>query len=431
MAIVDDIEELDNNDLEETSTIAKEKPFTKQEELGTNIFTNKERAYESLLQHISGMKWRVDYFNQIINKNTKTATPVAGLKSIQQYRRIKDTVVYLQSSLDANVNVNELTLEFILNIGITPNIGDIIVANLIGGREAAFKIDRVEKRHYQDHEVYYCGIKFNFFTNKNKEAYNDILDKVIENLIYDKNYIRTFSAPILLEEDYIDISTLKKLRKDLIKFFFNNFIDKEYKCLNPFNSYTTKFKVVDPFLNNFILKCVEVDESNVYMQANMLVNYQIPIYTYTILDAILERDKDYLENITHKELGIGTIPFSENGSYDLNFLKLNGVVGFTNNLVGLTDKLLRVDTEVTPLRDKLNDLKPYIFTSNFYNDIPELMLPIEHLIIDYLIGEIIEPKRLYDLVKNYRKWSRYEQFYIIPIVIRMLKTLTIKTYSNR
>lgn len=136
MAIVDDIEELDNNDLEETSTIAKEKPFTKQEELGTNIFTNKERAYESLLQHISGMKWRVDYFNQIINKNTKTATPVAGLKSIQQYRRIKDTVVYLQSSLDANVNVNELTLEFILNIGITPNIGDIIVANLIcgGGR---------------------------------------------------------------------------------------------------------------------------------------------------------------------------------------------------------------------------------------------------------------------------------------------------------
>lgn len=433
MALIDDIEELDNNDIEETSTIAKEKEFVPQEELGTNIYTNKERAYESLLSHISGMKWRVDYFNQIIGSNSKTSSHFTGLKTIQQYRRIKNAVVYLQSSLDSNVNVNELTLEFIVNFGITPNQGDMVVAKLIGGREAAFKVERVEKRHYQDHEVYYCSIKFNYFTNKNKETYTDLLEKISEHLIYDQNYVRTFGSPILLEKDYIDISALKRLKRSLIKFYFNNFVDKEYKVINPFNSYISGFKVVDPFLNNFLRKTIEVEESTKYTEANLLVNYNIPIYTYTILDAILERDSDYLDNITHTELGIGKIPVNKGASnvYDLGYLKLNGVVGFDNNLTNFTDKLLRVNTEETPLRDKLNDLKPYIFTSNFYKNIPELMLPIELLIQDYLIGEIIQPDKIYNLVKDYTKWSRYEQFYLIPIVIRILKTLTTAVYSDR
>ncbi len=433
MAILEDMEDLDNLEFEENSKVDKEVEFTKQEKLGTNIYSNKERSIETLLPYISGMKWKVDYYNQMLNKNSKSSTLSSGMKTLQQYRRIKDAVLYLQSALDTNTDLNSLTLEFVINMGIIPNKDDLVVANLFGGRTAMFKVERVEKRNYQDHNVYYGSLKFYLLKRSNEEKFKDLETKITEHLVYDPNYIRTFGAPILQEKDYIDLSNLKKLKSKLVNFYFSNFVDKDFRILNPFNSYLTKFKAVDPYLNKFITSTIEVDEDNNFINTNMLLNVTIPKYTYTILDAILKRDSEYLDNLTDTNLGFSSpsVYKGYNTAADLTYLKLNGIVNTKNDLSILTDKLLRVDTQYTPLRDKLNDLTPYIFTSNFYNNEPELMLPIELLIVDYLLGEIIDPSKIYNLVKDYTKWSRYEQYYLIPIFIRILKTLTIQSYSSR
>lgn len=406
-------------------------------QVSTN-YTADDLEPTKVTKYIKGYPFKVDYYNFIGDVNTVPQSFNLFINEHSQtYNKIKDCIVYLESALDVT-GVNELGFECTLNAGIVPFMYDIVKIELMNKQYALFECQEVKQNHYMNHTVYTLTFKLKYkFSNFTDDAFCQLESKVVRRFVYDENYILESGSPLLLTEDYVNKVKLKALREDIIHFYFHKFVDIEtkYLCVNAKQANNTlyrrpyKYPILDMYIINFIVATIDGDEDFIY--STMANKGYVTSYEQTVLDAILEQDISILDDcIREMDNCVPEDALTHPILRSLYYSNVNSIVVPTGTM-SLTSKIDITDyiqtTEHSPMRDiKLGDT--YIFSSNFYNQ-QEPLTDIEDMVLRFIKKQKIDTYKLERICTKYRRWSDYEQFYLLPIIIYMLRSLVFNTYS--
>ena len=281
-------------------SVPPEREYVTQEQMKTSTLYNKERSLDKIIKYIRGMKWTVNYFLQLVDVNDTTNLPDISLpRHLQKYSRINNLDIILQTAIDHG-NVDDISGEAIINAGFTPNLNDVFIVTLTGGREAVFFIDNVETRTYNLHEIYYVSFKLFKFLDDDANLYNMLLDKVVKDYSYDKDHIMDFSAPIISTKDYEFKKDLSEKLYELKDYYFDKFINKDRKLI----SLPTKGNAIytDALLTEFIYATMDIDVHPDFKDIRRVDVGRPEGVDITLWDVILRRDINLLSR-AEKYLG--------------------------------------------------------------------------------------------------------------------------------
>ena len=74
--------------------------------------------------------------------------------------------------------------------------------------------------------------------------------------------------------------------------------------------------------------------------------------------------------------------------------------------------------------------KHYVMTEAFYSDDKANMGYVERLTMDYLEGKILDSNQVKKMVDEYIYWTTRDQYYLIPIVLVLLKDCIANTFKS-
>lgn len=446
MPAINDEELLDDLTHQISPTIAEEVPTENPYDMGTNVIISKNTQQSNIIQNLRGYKWNVDYFNNLsgVNDITNAGSEVLD-ESIQKYNKFEDLIIYLESPLQIG-DLENLTGTGTINAFIVPKIGDHFKATMVDNRVGIFIVTEVKNLTYQDHEVYDITFKFHTFADSDESLSNNLEEKVIESYAYDKDHIGDNGTPVILKSELKNKLKLKDHIKKLSSMYFSLFTDRESLFLNPYGrnpDKTSDLMLVDNLLNKFINKTVE---DVMFGHKNRLKDFdyvQNPEFYKSIWDALIEQDEDYLFNIQHN-LGwtaierTGSTPASRN----LYYLGVNGVVDLmtidefiidTMNKQRLFERPNAPEgLEVKyPLLLEDDKLEFYVFDRCFYIEDLDKITPFQSLVKRFIKKEIITTEELEEYINHWRYWSKYEQYYIIPVLLLLMKYCTKTKFRER
>lgn len=342
-------------DIDDKNRVGESRPpdvprrlYRTNEELGTSTLFSKNQQLDTIMQYISGMKWTVDYFLQLRNRNEDLVGLDPSLPAtIQKYHRISKLIIILQSGIEQN-NVNDIEGEAIINAGFLPNKFDCFLATLTGGREAIFQITDVDLRKYSLHDTYWVRFKLLIFVdNDNNKLYNNLIYKTVKEYIYDKNHIVDYSAPIILQADYNRKLRLKERYKELVDYYFDHFIHPVKRVLAP----PTKSSIyTDTLLTEFIFNVINQEDSDQIYKLTRLDDSKVDGVRFTIWDSIINRDPSLLKRC-EKNIGFKYVP------YDITSIRARQF-----NYLGvsfLANKLGQDEEGIIPEYENLSTYKDY------------------------------------------------------------------------
>jgi len=405
----------------ETVTVPEERKIYIDEQLKTSTLFNEDNELSTIIRYVDGSEWVIDYFKQVRDINDTPKLPDVNLSAVQQqYHRINNLVLHLQSPLEQTAP-DQLQGDAIINDGFLPSFGDVIYATLTGGREAIFTIDTIEKKIYNLHETYYVTFKLFKFLDVDSVAYNDILSKVAREYIYDKDSIQDKSAPILLNKDYYKKNDYKEAIPKITDIYLYKFISREkgYNCIP-----TIASTVIDTIVEDFIHKVMNVSSS---IASNKIT--RLPYIPQcggdNILNVIYNRDYNRY-NYVSKNIDFVLVP--SNTAHVLGrHISWFSVSCVTDTVDGnipyiVSDIVENTLTKPADYREPLGSIKNnYIFSDDFYSENISGMGYFEVLILDYLKNKNIDRTQLDIALSQYPYWSTLEQFYLLPVLVLLLK----------
>lgn len=402
--------------------------YIKQEELQTSLLLSNEHNLDAIINNVSGAKWEVTYFGQARDINDTIYSPDTNVTStLQKYRRIDNLIIYVQSPLPSD-KVENMTGDAIVNAGFIPYKGDIILAQLLNGRDVLLTIDTVEVKHYNLHNVYSITYKFFAFVDINVNIYNDIVNKVIEYYVYDKDFIVTQSSPIVLRKHFYNKLELNEKIEKLIDYYMVTFKDNKNKLIAL--PTTDRNIYVDTYLQNFIIEVLSSSNRIDFLDMAIIPHTHSKIYT--IWDSLLKRDLDILK-IAKRNLQF--VPYKQDSNIFttmLTYLQVTHIVNHTLLPYDLTtpplyvaNELISNDIVTTPiiLRDA------YVFSSNFYNNQGDALGILELATFNYINKKEVNILLIDTMLKEYIYWDTYDQYYGIPILIFLIKNSVLNTFS--
>lgn len=429
IAMIDDEEsnEVGTTDVPPTRT------FVSAEDMKTSTLFSSDVELDNIIQDVKGLKWTVDYFLQLRNVNDTVSPPDVNIpQTVQKYHRIRKLNITLQTPIEQG-NVDDITGSAIINSGFLPNQSDVFLATLTGGREALFIITNIDIKHYNIHQIYSVDFKlFKFVEGDSTPSYNDILLKVTKEYVYDNEHLLDYSAPIILATDYTAKLNLKKKLPELYDHYLRYFVEPQFSVISP----PTEVSVyVDPYLTSFFFKIMSVVDHEKMMKLTRIDIDNGSVYT--LWDMLIRRDIAMLPKI-NRNIGFKYTP-STAAYATLRaacYLGINFIAtphDNSNDIIVPTYKDIacsKTDKFVEPITGKLASDKSYIFSEAFYNDTLTTKSPMEDLVIAYLKEEILNIDSLNVLLRDYQAWKTEEQFYLIPILIVLVKDAISKAYKS-
>lgn len=407
--------------------------FRNQDDMKTSTLFNKETKLDTIIKHIRGAKWEVDYFLQIRDINDEVQELDVNLApTIQKYNRINKLLITVQTPIDQG-EIKDITGEGIINAGFIPNVNDIILTTLLGGREALLMVTEVNTRSYNLHKAYYISYKLFMFLDSDKGSvyYNDLINKTMKEYVYDKEHLLDYSAPVILSQDYKTKIELKHHIPDLIELYFSKFIYYE-KYLHYLPTKASIY--VDTLLTDFLFKITSTDDHPDMVKVNRITPDLHKELPYTIWTAIIKRDIKILKRCERK-IGFKYNPFGLKDAlnHHINILGVNFIAR----------KLLKDESfeEVHVIENELKDFpkdyqepitgeRMYVFSQAFYEQDRTKIGDLENLVLDYLEGKILSSEKLNKLIEECVYWNTRDQYYLIPILLVLIKDAMSNTFKS-
>lgn len=403
--------------------------FRTQQEMKTSTLFNRDRDLDDILQYVSGMDWTVDYFLQIRDINDTVGNPDINVPATQQkYNRINKLIIKLQSPITQN-DPDNITGEAIINCGFLPNVGDAFIATLTGGREAIFVLTELTNKTYNLHDAYDVSFKLFALLDTGSDLYNDLLYKTMKEYTYDKEHLLDFSAPIILASDYKRKLNLKDSLEELIQYYFLTFIRPDKNLI----ALPTRASVyIDTLLNDFIFKIIDVSSNSEISNVTRIDLDLSNEIKFSVWDAILSRNTDMLKRVT-KNIDFKYTPFSVSNANmrHASYLGINFVAGLIedpNCKVFVDYVQLGSDQPFTP--PVKTDDNNYVLSENFYTLKASECGILEQTLIQYMKGEVINAEQIETMLAEYHMWDTLDQFYLIPILIVLIKDTVNNTFTS-
>lgn len=445
MPLIKNSDTPDNSVIKPERTVAEPIKYLEPQDLGSVNLTTKNIGMKPIISNLKGYKQNVTYYNSISGAyDTTTVTSDFLPKSLQKYNKIEDMIVYLDSGLD-RVQVKDFELQGKINSGITPRVNDMLTFRLLDGRLGIFTVIKVSNEIWQTHEVFSITFKLKNFSDAEPELIHDIESKVVRRMVYDKNFIGEKGSPLLEVSQYNDRQSLQNIRLAIIDDYFKWFIDNENKHLNLFATITDRVMFerevyVDTLLTNFLTRTISFSENHLFAKFNPIQQTYHKNFENSIWDAILSRDPNYVGN--YQASLSWTVEKHTMGhpmTRDLKFLGISGVVDLVDDDhifldEELKESLIRKPSFkdiIYPIEIHPNELpRNYIFSEFFYLGDLEGMSYFEKILFRFLKRERISFQEIKPLLDGYRLWSRFEQYYILPCLMLIIKTMTLETFPD-
>lgn len=416
----------------------------------------------SLLGYTRGTPWVVNYYSQVISKHNDireidTAQPAV----YQQYQLINNLELRvtepLQDSYNSETAITTLTGTSNFYPYVIPNINDYFITDAGDVEQGIFRITNVERKSFNHDSVYEIEYSLVGYVSQLTELYTNLTDKVIRKYFFNKDRLVENLQPLLKEEDQQQITDLYVLYRDIVNYYFNNFLSSRFHTL-VLPGQTAA--VYDPFLIDFLMKLVDTTDSDKIRNVRSLPLDNDEFFNQSQLFSLLANKDFYNLPVCNKEMGYTSrVNFNSNStlrgvyfsyvdyfvypsSIDETILvgekpipkdtsigyQLVDTVNSSNiNYVEENDIYIS-DSLTTPYIYKVHKDNKYILSNNFYNDTNQKSI-LEILVKDYLKSQTINNTMLISLCNKFKLWNRLDQFYYGPILLLLIKQSNKNTYT--
>lgn len=408
---------------------------------------------ETILAHIEGSSWTVDYYSQVLGQDTGISGQELGLDpTLQQYKLISgmEMKVSSASTTTQDNDTKDLTDQGAATLYpfIIPNKGDMFVADLLDGRRGVFKVTNStrlsifrEACHSIDYELVDYG----------SDTYlDDLKRKTVQTTYFEKDFIYHGQNPVLVSDDYESLQFLRRQYGVLITQYFKRFYSKEYGTLIMPDQSSI---VYDAFLVRALfqhLSTWDARELTILRQLNC--DDDQVMTADSIWSAIVERSRTVLNDAFQQVGYVSSSSFTQNPMYE--GIRYSGI----EQVIYPIDPMVRVDNQQTqnvkaagefipvrlPNRRSLASLITatqedqskigikdtfengyYVFSKAFYdNDRTEgAQSKLELCMQDYFDQKEISYARLRELVEASTQWDAVNSFYYVPVLIILIKAV--------
>jgi len=381
----------------------------------TRVVVDIDTAIIKTKQYIEGSDWEVTYYNQLASKSDTIGSLDTSIDIVeQQYVKISELNIKVTSSIPtdklSNITGEATITEFL------PLVGDFFVATLVGDITAAFVITEVTSKSYNLDRIYDISFRLDSTEISNPDKIKILEERVVRNLIYDKESVFTGSDPLLITSDM-------EFKRFLLS-VFDRIADR----------YVRDFKKQS--LRNFLIlsdNAIDLLDQNISYLFNQLtdrsyaVNYVVEDgVSDTIIGILLEGGTEYITNVKH--------PMFKSPPRGSNFdYRLRGMIGLNVDLIATIDedesniKFPRPNSDSLP--KFLESDKSYLLSSEFYNGKSKLSL-IEELLRDSIYDKQIEREKLRELITLHYEYNKTELYFYVPVLLYIIKSYVNYTYSK-
>lgn len=351
----------------------------------TTIYDNYVEGSDKLniSNEVGGMSYYVDFYNNIATSDDKISVLDTGKPiTLQSYREIKDVVIKLTNSLSPEEDT--ITGEGYINIGSKVYVNDMIVGDY-RNRKAIFKVTEVLGNRFELNEITSIQFSLHTFVDNNPDAYENLLNKIATEYVYDKNFNLDNSSPIVKRDTAVEHDKLLNLYRNETNEYLRKYYNHNTKVLG------TKLKdkvVLDPYLNDFVMSWA--DDTSLGNRLEYISTVEDRDYRYTIFSAILDTVK--VTNIPDK------LKFTHTGNSP--YLK---VMLKAERLVGISD--------ARPIEEI-----GYFLEDEFYS-FKKREDKFENTLLDYLTTRKLNIENIKELLELEDEFEYFRK----PILLYMLK----------
>jgi hypothetical protein len=424
---------------------------------------------ESIMAHVAGAVWVVEYYSQVIDLDSQLMSQAPTVSAVyQQYKKIKDLVIRVTSDLKTNQDTDTKMMQMdgsgIISGSIIPNEADMFVVDIGAGAPAVFRVTSSKKNTIFKEAVYEIEYAL---ASTHHEYIHDLEEKTVSELVYRQDFLNHGRDPIVEEEESeIHNSMLEVYFKHAKRYFQTFFSDEYHAFLIPEMDLST----YDPFINNFIHQCFDRLDSPLMQKARQLsTGGDLACKNTSLWDALAERDEEILENSFTKHRLVLNSAFPSDPV--LNGIRWSGVkkcvypadpkIGFMGMAAG--GYLAGDDSHVKPIPVKVepepyaipvpkpfsyNRMYPsrnvaalygdlqkdntvaikgcftdeyYVLSHDFYHHTEEADT-FERLVRQYLQRKELDASQLARTIGISNTWGAKEQFYFIPMLLIMIRS---------
>ena len=419
----------------------------------TAVVDTKWVPRSSILTHIEGSSWVVDYYAQILDTDSNlsgqqyTKNPV-----YQSYKKIANLELKVKTALntdqdDANKEMN-VTGDAVLYPSIVPNEGDMFVADIGEGKSAVFRITSSKKNSIFKEACY--DIAYVLDTDNNDKKL-DLEQKTTVVYYYHKDYLLNGSNPLILKNEMDTLLNLKKVYDIMLYQYFRRFFSHEFKTLlvpsqlmPTYDSYLTSY-VLSMFGTQeahelAYIRALNMDEDRVAKCDNIwsaLKFKDISLLNTAFTKAGLISSLAFSRTPTYNGIrysGVGAVVYPKNpyvtvdGSYVNSVKTISSELQASSDAATASNVLVRA-VNLRKLDDDLGDnLYPvtvddyYVLSANFYNN-TNTQSTLETAVTVYINNNQVDADQLYNTAKNFHTWGSLEQFYYLPIVMTLIRSI--------
>lgn len=271
-----------------------------------NVITITDKAYKdvavdnrwtprhSLLQHVEGASWIIDWYSQILDTDSQlTGQQTTTSAVFQQYNKVEKLELKVTSPLsesqDADTKVISYAGTALVYTGVIPNEGDMFTADIGDGQIAVFKILTTVKKSVFKKSAYEISYTI---TTDDPVFIKDLEAKTINRYAYRKDFIDHGQDPLVITHDNRILEELQHSYQALAKQYFPRFFNKEFMTFTvPGQSNVT----YDPYFTDFLVKMFDNDDSIVLQEVRRMNVSDDAAYTQNnFWTALSNRDANYL-----------------------------------------------------------------------------------------------------------------------------------------
>lgn len=437
-------------------------PTTEPENYKSIIYDDKNQPLHSLISYISGNKWTVDFYSQVVSKDNDLRDIDPGQPDVlQQYQEIKQLELRVSSSLSSNYDsesgITTVSGTSSIYPFLQPNISDYFITETNDNRKALFKITNVERLTFNRDSVYSVDYDLVGYIDDVEALYDELISKVIRTYYFSKDRLVEGLSPILKTEDYQHLTSLRDEYVKLVRKYMDAFYQTRYSTLVlPGQTQV----IYDSFIVNYLLKIVNsTDHLDIPNIKKINTDQEAYLKQPQFWELMLHRD-EYLFTEVNKQMGLVSKHVFNNNSYlhEFRYTNLDSIVypviidsssaidgdaepkststiediieadsrtDTIGNLISgtyVTDTATYQDIHLVTIDDH------YVLSQHFYDGDLNMSL-LEILTKDYIDKASINLDMLSHLVSKYSTWGRLEQFYYGPILLTLILEADRSTYS--
>jgi hypothetical protein len=425
----------------------------------SQVVDTRKTDINTLSSYLSGQKWQVDYYRQILGRDSAGASYQDGLPpAYGQYELIRNFQLVVTDDLKTVQDTQDTNNYRTTGAGLIYNClpvqdGDMFIADIGNGMNGIFQVNESTIGGYYPEAA--TAVTWTL----TRQVTRDFLDRLNNNRVETESYFslenfRSGLKPILTLDDMNVIKRLANARSRLLHLYFKDFFDDARETfVVPVVPSLGGLLTYDPYVVRFMKSILETRD---HVQVSAITAHGVSADLYSnqvsLFDALAQRDPGLLYSASRK-MGLSPIrAFRQRPLFaGIAFSGIKQVVTAIDAAFNVNTgyhaphaagKLAKADVRQDDMRSLLPQLdltgeEPrggaaawikrvvvddyYVLSEAFYEGNTAQMSRLEFMINERLNNRPIDLKELADLADYAHKYDNLERFYYTPLILTLIK----------